>query len=338
MTAVIDNIENVAERILPDSRVRWNCLPPAFKKHCLKQIAETLFVWENNNDSQFSRAQWVHGGYLLAKIPLSQNYFKILKFFTSFERHISWKDAKVETEHFKPLENPIECTNRVVKEWWTQQKPSDELREFMVKLVVVQSFKKTAESDFIGSSEFRDVYFSLIPKLTPVLPSFAEWATQSTTFAQCKKALGELGIPQARRAEGQRFTNLKLVECVNGNGDGVNDDPEMNSYLISGELLSADAYDSGFDSVSGYSQSLLDAQFVDKSDEIREIWINDIEARLHTAKMAKEKYGDSYSLYIVSNITELETKKQRLLSKPNMCTNTVWVRFANLVGTNRTCA
>ena len=314
MTAVIENIESVAETVLPNSCVRWNCLPPAFKKHCLKHIAETQYVWESDN--KFSRGEsW----YLLAKIPLSQNYLKLLKYFTTIERHSSWIHTKVETEQFKPLENPIECTNRVVKEWWTQQKPSDELREFMIKLIVVRSFKKTSETDFIGSSEFRDVYISLIPNLTTALPSFVEWATQSTSFAHCKKALGELGIPQARRAEGQRFTNLKLL-------DGS--EPWEGYYMMmSGELSTVDAFDSGFDSVSGYSQSLLDEQFNDKSKEIGELWLNDIEAKLRMVKLEKEKHGNDSkydtSCLIDYGITELELKKKRILSKNTLVTLTV---------------
>jgi len=78
----------------------------------------------------------------------------------------------------------------------------------MVKLTALRFFVNANKSATVGSSEFLDQFFKYVMKLD--LPAeFVAWATKGTTHRHCRKALADLNIVQARRAEGQRFIGLE---------------------------------------------------------------------------------------------------------------------------------
>lgn len=223
LRVAIQSLESIGDELIPESSVKWEQLPPEFKS-----IAETLILDEVaqlspenlgifGHEGFINRELWAKGvslGYsLIPSIPLSQNYFKIYRFFNEKKQHTSWNKISIDTEnlHYDKIDQLV---NKLIGDWWSGSKASDEVRELMLKLIITQNFEQSIQNTLIGASEFRTSYFNIVQKISDLPPAFLDWATQGTTFAHCKKALGDLGIPQIRRADGQKFANLNPIDVA----------------------------------------------------------------------------------------------------------------------------
>jgi hypothetical protein len=223
LRVAVDSLDSIGDELLPESSVKWGLLPPEFKIVAEGLILDEVARLSPNLSDKFdckgliNHELWANcvsfGSPLSPSTPFTQNYFKIYRFFNEKKQHTSWNRISIDTEnlHYDKIDHLV---NKLVGDWWAGSKASDEVRELMLKLIITQNFEQSIQNTLIGASEFRTSYFSVVQKISDLPPAFLDWATQGTTFAHCKKALSDLGIPQIRRADGQKFANLKPINVA----------------------------------------------------------------------------------------------------------------------------
>lgn len=187
---------------LKDSGVHWEQLPPVFFKTC-KDLIETQeareTMWLKNNDSSF----------LTTNCELIQNIFTMIRFFSLCSKS-QWLSNLIGTKTYTYVPSDPDIVVKLINEWKSGKKASDDIREFILKMIVIQSFTKS-DAKSVGSNDFRETYMEIVKKFKWLPEPFLEWATKATSFANCKKALEEIGILQIRKTEGQRFMNIEIV-------------------------------------------------------------------------------------------------------------------------------
>jgi hypothetical protein len=160
----------------------------------------------------------------VASHPVAKNFFTMIRFFRiakcgrlcteedrdaiTYNDHHIFKVTEARGDFARPPTDEVALS--LISEWWSGNKTTDAIRELLVKLVTVNFYKTSIKADkskSVGSSEFLEQFFTYAMKLE--LPAeFIAWAIKGTTHRHCKKALQEIGVPQVRRAEGQRFVGL----------------------------------------------------------------------------------------------------------------------------------
>jgi hypothetical protein len=198
--------------------VRWSVLPARFQKQLEIEVADKMM--RNGASPKYK-----------AKHPVAKAFCEMISFFRDGKRHISWKTMPVtfrELEMFKT--SPLAFTEVLMTEWWNGERTTDEIREFMIKLTALRFFVNSPnKSTTVGSAEFLDQFFKHVTNLA--LPKdFISWAIKGTTHRHCKKALQELEIQQARRAEGQRYVGLEEIK------DPLDEESSKYSYEFNYEL------------------------------------------------------------------------------------------------------
>lgn len=198
--------------------VRWNVLPVSFQKELEKAVTAKIV------EMGLSPSRKV-------KHPVAKAFCEMISFFRDGKRHISWKAMPVtfrELEMFKT--SPLDFAEALMTEWWNGERTTDEIREFMIKLTVLRFFVNSPnKSTTVGSAEFLDQFFKHVMNLA-MPKGFISWAIKGTTHRHCKKALQELEIQQARRAEGQRYVGLEEIK------DPLNEETSKYSYEFNYEL------------------------------------------------------------------------------------------------------
>lgn len=200
LQAVTSSLSIIGDELIPESLLSWDKLPKSVFIAC--NFAELSL----NSDMVSGLQLSYDGHFVIPSIPLTENYFKILKFFKQGKQHQSWNRVFIDTQTLD-YKNVGKTVNFLVTQWWSGEKSSDEIREFIMKAIITQTFTASSRTN-LGSSEFRDTYNKILTSITELPTEFVTWATKGTTFANCKKVLGELGIQQVRKAEGQTFCHI----------------------------------------------------------------------------------------------------------------------------------
>lgn len=225
MRTAFNYLPALTEDLLPELvGVQWELLPAEFKSSIETCCADN--IWYSDRKLQ----TWA-----VCNHPVAKNFFEIIKFFREGKRHNSWKS---DTVFFQGMELHKAPTHQIglalIKAWWSGDKTTDEIREFMIKLTALNFFVNGNRTTSVGSAEFLDQFFKHVMSLT--LPAeFVAWAIKGITHRHCKRALQELDIVQARRAEGQRFIGLEeykprevSVTIAGVTLDGISTDFEYN--------------------------------------------------------------------------------------------------------------
>lgn len=213
-----------AENLFPETQVRWDLLPAEFGEACAKHIQTELGKRGTTAVHQFAK-----------------DAFTLLKFLRTGRRHISWKDISMEVEEglsWGAVAAPA-TTEKLLTQWWSGAKPSDAVREFIMRAVVMRYFKQTGEASTVGSQEFLTAYNERVRKMGTegVLPAgFLDWATRGTSFKHCKAALSFMGIASVRRADGQKYMNLREIKIA--------EDSPSEVWIFEDDLCDANTYDS----------------------------------------------------------------------------------------------
>lgn len=193
-----------AENLFPETQVRWELLPVGFKDACV--------TWTTAEKSYFSSY------FMSATHRFAKDAFAILAFLRKGQRHQSWEDISREAEEGIAWGGTsAEATaEKLLTMWWSGTKPTDAVREFMLRSVVLRYFKQSSAASTVGSSEFLTAYMDRVRRMgvDGVLPAgFLDWATRGTAFKHCKSALSSMGIASVRRADGQKYTNLAEIKA-----------------------------------------------------------------------------------------------------------------------------
>lgn len=180
--------------------VRWNVLPASFQKELEKAVTAKIV------EMGLSPTRKV-------KHPVTKAFCDMISFFRDGKRHISWKAMSVTFSNLEIFKtSPLDLVEVLMTEWWGGERTTDEIREFMIKLTALRFFVNSSnKSATIGSSEFLDQFFKHVMNLE-MPKDFIAWAIKGTTHRHCKKALQEMEIQQARRAEGQRYIGLEEIK------------------------------------------------------------------------------------------------------------------------------
>jgi hypothetical protein len=219
LNTVIKYLPTLGEELAPVlADVRWNVLPAKFQKQ-LKIEANDKIMRMGMYPSR------------KAKHPVAKAFCEMISFFRDGKRHISWKSMPVtfrELEMFKT--SPLDFAEALMTEWWNGERTTDDIREFMIKLTALRFFVNSSnKSTTVGSAEFLDQFFKHVMNLA-MPKDFIAWAIKGTTHRHCKKALQELEIQQARRAEGQRYVGLEEIK------DPLDEESSKYSYEFNYEL------------------------------------------------------------------------------------------------------
>ena len=218
LTVVLKTAELIQDELpgLKDSGVHWEQLPPVFFKTCedlikTQEARETLFtLCFTNNTSSF----------LTTNCELIQHIFTMIRFFSLCSKS-QWLSNLIGTKTYTYVPSDPDIVVKLINEWKSGKKASDDIREFILKMIVIQSFTKS-DAKSVGSNDFRETYMEIVKKFKWLPEPFLEWATKSTSFANCKKALEEIGILQIRKTEGQRFMNIEIVTNVSNDWEYPN--------------------------------------------------------------------------------------------------------------------
>jgi hypothetical protein len=100
----------------------------------------------------------------------------------------------------------------VISAWCKGEKIADDMREFLIKAIVVRFFEKRDNASY-GSTEFFNLFLEQ-PGKAKLPQVFVQWFLAGLQHRHCKEALLALGLQQVRRAEGQRFIGLKLASNI----------------------------------------------------------------------------------------------------------------------------
>lgn len=219
LNTVIKYLPTLCEDLAPVlADVRWSILPARFQKQ--------LEIEVNDKMMRTGAAPKYK-----VKHPVAKAFCEMISFFRDGKRHISWKTMPVtfcELEMFKS--SPLDFAEALMTEWWNGERTTDEIREFMIKLTVLRFFVNSPnKSVSVGSAEFLDQFFKHVMNLA-MPKDFIAWAIKGTTHRHCKKALQELEIQQARRAEGQRYVGLEEIK------DPLNEETSKYFYEFNYEL------------------------------------------------------------------------------------------------------
>lgn len=193
-----------AENLFPETQVRWDLLPAEFGEVCMRRL---------KGEKRVRGATAIH--------QFAKDAFTLLKFLRTGQRHSSWKDISLESEEglvWGGAAAPA-TTEKLLAQWWSGTKPTDTVREFVMRAVVMRYFRQSGTASTVGSQEFLTTYMERVRKMgvDGVLPAgFLDWATRGTSFKHCKAALSFMGIASVRRADGQKYTNLSEVKTDNG--------------------------------------------------------------------------------------------------------------------------
>lgn len=201
LNTAIKYLPTLCEDLAPTyANVRWSILPLCFYKQLEIEMKDKIMR---------SGASPIYN----AKHPVVKTFCEMINFFRDGKRHISWKTIPVTfhgLEMFKT--SPLDFAEVLVREWWNGDRTTDEIREFMIKLTVLRFFVNSPnKSTTVGSAEFLDQFFKHVMNLA-MPKDFISWAIKGTSHRHCKKALQELEIQQARRAEGQRYVGLEEIK------------------------------------------------------------------------------------------------------------------------------
>lgn len=222
-----------AENLFPETQVRWDLLPAEFGEACAKHIQTELGTRGATAVHQFAK-----------------DAFTLLKFLRTGRRHASWKDISMEVEEglaWGAAAAPA-TTEKLLSQWWSGVKPTDAVREFIMRAVVMRYFKQTGEASTVGSQEFLTAYNERVRKMGAegVLPAgFLDWATRGTSFKHCKAALSFMGIASVRRADGQKYMNLREIKIA--------EDSPSEVWIFEDDLCDANTYE-GFTSVNQWQR------------------------------------------------------------------------------------
>lgn len=197
----VNHPQVIADNLFPDTEVRWAELPPAFMKACTEALSK--------------KEDYVYQTQKHIDLPLAKDAITVLKFFQAGRRHESWKDVTIEASEglVWGAAAAEKTAEKLLIHWWKNQKPTDAMREFMLRAIVLQYYKHTTEASIIGSSEFLTSYTECVQRMGKegVLPAaFMDWVTRGTAYKHCKNALTALGIASVRRSDGQKYANLVL--------------------------------------------------------------------------------------------------------------------------------
>lgn len=197
--------QHFAENLFPETQVRWELLPEAFKEACGKELKQ------NKHTKAASHTTTAH--------RFAQDAFTILNFLRTGQRHASWTDVSVPADEGLAWGAPAaeKTAEKLLTLWWSGVKPTDAVREFILRAVVMRYFKQAGAATTVGSAEFLTAYTECVRRMGTdgILPAgFLDWATRGTSFKHCKAALTSLGIASVRRADGQKYTNLEEIKEV----------------------------------------------------------------------------------------------------------------------------
>jgi len=195
-----------AENLFPETQVRWELLPVAFTEACANELTQ------GNNKKADNYVTPVH--------RFAKDAFTLLHFLRAGQRHASWKDVTPPAEEGLAWGSTAaeKTTEKLLTAWWSGAKPSDAVREFVLRVIVMRYFKQTTTTaTTVGSAEFLTAYTECVRRVGAkgALPAgFLDWATRGTSFKHCKAALTSLGIASVRRADGQKYTNLEEIKDI----------------------------------------------------------------------------------------------------------------------------
>jgi hypothetical protein len=211
-----------------DAEVQWSELPPEFWAACDEQIranfANTLQLYT-------------------ATHPLLIQIDRIYRFFLLTSHCSYWSPKNINIAGI-PWKNPCRLTEHLVQEWYTGNKASDEIQEFMIKMIIGRNYDvEPSKEKTVGAAEFMEDFKRLVSQLD--LPEeFLAWATKGVQHRHCKKALEEMGIQQVRRAEGQRYVGIRMTPA--GVGSAFSLEFAADEAIVpykDGELAPYDVYD-----------------------------------------------------------------------------------------------
>jgi hypothetical protein len=198
--------QHFAENLFPEAQVRWELLPAAFKDACATELKQRKYMKS--------------GSHTTAAHRFAKDAFTILNFLRTGQRHASWKDVSVPAEGGLAWGAPAaeKTAENLLTLWWSGVKPTDAVREFVLRVVIMRYFKQSVgPATTVGSAEFLAAYTECVRRMGTdgILPAgFLDWATRGTSFKHCKAALTSLGIASVRRADGQKYMNLEEIKEV----------------------------------------------------------------------------------------------------------------------------
>ena len=198
--------QHFAENLFPEAQVRWELLPAAFKDACATELKQRKYMKS--------------GSHTTAAHRFAKDAFTILNSLRTGQRHASWKDVSFPAEEGLAWGAPAaeKTAEKLLTMWWSGVKPTDAVREFMLRVVVMRYFKQSVgPATTVGSAEFLAAYTECVRRMGTdgILPAgFLDWATRGTSFKHCKAALTSLGIASVRRADGQKYMNLEEIKEV----------------------------------------------------------------------------------------------------------------------------
>ena len=222
-------VSQIVDSLLPDTTCRWDLLPAEFSGACRAWEVETA------NTRCFSR--------LVPSMPVTENFHAIYTFIKNGLRYSTWKDTTIELEGVGEWnqKNTRAIVEAVVRAWWSGEKVTPEIRAFLTKACVVQLFDQCQGSTY-GAEGFLTTFTRTSRTVISLPPALMDWAMQGLNHKHCKAILGELGITQVRRAEGQKYVGLAMPRSLTGSyegtstvvyGDdlpGIYDDPGLSEF------------------------------------------------------------------------------------------------------------
>lgn len=146
------------------------------------------------------------------------------------EWNASWKGMTFEGVGVWGAETAPTILKEVLLNWCRDEKPTDAVRKFMLKVYIVQNYfiqtsgcvdqsilhvklKEVTSSEFLSGflkdlEDADNTTAMLLPR------DFATWLVKGTNYTHCKAAFTELGVEQVRKAHGQVFSNVYRKQTV----------------------------------------------------------------------------------------------------------------------------
>lgn len=156
-----------------------------------------------------------------------------------------WKGMTFEGVGVWGAETAPNILKEVLLNWCRDEKPTDAVRKFMLKVYIVQNYfiqmpgcvdqsilqiklKEVTSSEFLsrflkdlGDTSAKGGDAGENPTAMILPRDFASWLVNGTTYTHCKAAFAELGVEQVRKTHGQVFSNVyrkRAVKQMGGKG------------------------------------------------------------------------------------------------------------------------
>ena len=199
-------VSHVVGSLLPDTTCRWDLLPTEFAGACR--------AWE----IQTANTRWF--SHLVPCMPATEDFHAVYTFIKEGKRYTAWKDTTIELEGVGEWnqQNTGAIVEALVRAWWHGEKVSPEVRAFLMKACIVRLFDQQQGTTF-GAEEFLTTFTRMSRKDVSLPPALIDWAMQGLSHKHCKAVLGELGITQVRRSDGQKYVGLTTPRGPTGSSE-----------------------------------------------------------------------------------------------------------------------